>query len=67
MLDTKYLCQLTAERRLPTILKAPRYIESYKHLECECTLNLLFELSYGDYRTVERIKIFKVVPIGDEV
>ena len=60
MLDVKYLCQLTAERRQPTILKAPRYIGSYKHLKGELTLNLLFELSYGDYRIVERVKIFKV-------
>lgn len=67
MLDVKCLCQLTAERRRATILKATQYIGNYKHLKGDCPLKLLFELSYGDYRITERVGIFKVAPIGDEV
>lgn len=66
MLDVKYLCQLTAEKRRPTILKAYRYVGNCKHLKGECPLNLLFELSYGDYRIIERVNVFKVVPVRGE-
>ena len=67
MLDAKYLYKITYVAEEPTGFKAPQYIGSYKHLKGECTLNLLFELSYGDYRIVARSQIFKVVPMRGEL
>ena len=66
MLNAKHIYKITFESRRMTIFKVSKYIGKptfYKHEDC----SILFELLYGDPYMIEKIKIFKVVPMRGEV
>ena len=66
MLELKYPYALTYVAGGPTMTKTSKYIGNPVYFKRNYFFNLLFKMSYGDHRLIERSKIFKVVPIRGE-
>ena len=67
MLEAKYVYKFTSVAKGPTRTKTSKYIGNPVSFEYEYHRDQLFELLYGDPFMVERIKIFKVVPVRGEI
>lgn len=67
MLEVKHLYKFTSVAEDPTLFETYGYIGNLSTFEYKYHRDQLLELLYGDNVTIERIKIFKIVPIRGEV
>lgn len=68
MLELKYLYECTYVAGVPTNVKAyNKYTRNPIYFKRDYYRNVAFELLYGYQHTVERSKIFEVVPVRGEI